>query len=40
MITAYNYKTTFGVIGGILAFTSLAFGLIMRRTHRSKSSPN
>jgi DHA1 family multidrug resistance protein-like MFS transporter len=40
MITAYNYKTTFGVIGGILAFTSLAFGLIMRRIPRSKSSPN
>ena len=38
MITAYNYKTTFGVIGGILAFTSLAFGLIMRRIPRSKSS--
>jgi len=40
LIAAYNYKTTFGVIGGILAFTSLAFGLIMRRISRSKSSPN
>lgn len=38
MIAAYNYKTTFGVIGGILAFTSLAFGLIMRRIPGGKSS--
>jgi len=40
LIVAYSYKTTFGVIGGILAFTSLAFGLIMRRTPGSKSSHN
>ena len=40
MIAAYNYKTTFGIIGGILAFTSLAFGLIMRQIPKSKSSPN
>ena len=40
LIAAYNYKTAFGVIGGILAFTSLAFGLIMRRISKSKSSPN
>jgi DHA1 family multidrug resistance protein-like MFS transporter len=40
LIAAYNYKTTFGIIGGILVFTSLAFGLIMRRIPRSKSSPN
>jgi len=40
LIAAYNYKTTFGVIGGILAFTSLAFGLIMRQISRGKSSPN
>jgi DHA1 family multidrug resistance protein-like MFS transporter len=40
LIAAYNYKTTFGIIGGILVFTSLAFGLIMRRIPRSKNSPN
>lgn len=40
LIATYNYKTTFGVIGGILAFTSLAFGLIMRQIPRSKTSPN
>ena len=40
LIAAYNYKTTFGVIGGILAFTSLVFGLVMRRIPRSKISPN
>jgi len=40
LIAAYNYKTTFGVIGGILAFTSLAFGLVMRQIPRSKTSPN
>jgi MFS family permease len=39
LIAAYNYKTTFGVIGGILAFTSLAFGLIMRHILSNKSSP-
>lgn len=40
LIAAYNYRTTFGVIGGILAFTSLAFGLIMRQVSRSKTSTN
>ena len=40
LIAAYNYKTTFGVIGGILAFTSLVFGLVMRHIPRSKTSPN
>jgi len=40
LIAAHNYKTTFGVIGGILAFTSLAFGLIMRHTLRNRSSPS
>lgn len=40
LIAAYNYKTTFGVIGGILAFTSFVFGLVMRRIPRSKTSPN
>jgi len=40
LIAAYNYKTTFGVIGGILAFTSLAFGLVMRQISRSKTPPN
>jgi len=39
LIAAYNYKTTFGIIGGILAFTSLAFGLVMRRIPRNKSVP-
>jgi len=40
LIAAYNYKTTFGIIGGILAFTSLVFGLVMRRIPRSKISHN
>jgi len=40
LIAAYNYRTTFGVIGGILALTSLAFGLIMRHTLRNRSSPS
>jgi DHA1 family multidrug resistance protein-like MFS transporter len=39
LIATYNYRTTFGVIGGILAVTSLAFGLIMRQISRNKSSP-
>jgi len=39
LIAAYDYKTTFGVIGGILAFTSFAFGLVMRQIPRSKTSP-
>ena len=40
LIAAYNYQTTFGIIGGILAFTSLAFGLIMRQISGSKRSIN
>jgi MFS family permease len=40
LIAAYNYKTTFGIIGGILAFTSFVFGLVMRHIPRSKTSPN
>jgi len=40
LIAAYGYKTTFGVIGGILAFTSVVFGLVMRQIPRSKASPN
>ena len=39
LIAAYDYKTTFGVIGGILAFTSFVFGLVMRQIPRSKTSP-
>jgi DHA1 family multidrug resistance protein-like MFS transporter len=38
LIAAYSYRTSFSVIGGILAFTSLAFGLIMRHTLRNRSS--
>ena len=40
LITASNYKITFGIIGGILAFASLVFGLIMRQIPKSKSSSN
>jgi len=40
LIATYNYKTTFGIIGGILTLTCLAFGLIMRQIPRSKSSPS
>ena len=39
LIAAYNYKTAFGVVGGTLAFTSLAFGLTMRHILGNKSSP-
>jgi len=39
LIAAYNYRTTFGIMGGILAFTSLAFGLTMRHILSDKSSP-
>jgi DHA1 family multidrug resistance protein-like MFS transporter len=39
LIATYHYRTTFGIMGGILAFTSLAFGLIMRHILISKSSP-
>ena len=40
LIAAYDYKTTFGVIGGILAFTSVVFGLVMRQIPTSKTSPD
>jgi len=39
LIATYNYKTTFGIMGGILAFTSLVFGLTMRHILSDKSSP-
>jgi DHA1 family multidrug resistance protein-like MFS transporter len=39
LISALNYKKAFGVVGGILAIASLVFGLMMRRVHRGKSSP-
>jgi MFS family permease len=39
LISALNYKTAFGIVGGLLAIASLAFGLIMRRMPRSRSSP-
>jgi DHA1 family multidrug resistance protein-like MFS transporter len=38
LIAAYSYRASLSVIGGILAFTSLAFGLIMRHTLRNRSS--
>ncbi len=40
LISALNYKTTFGIVGGVLAIASLVFGLIMRRIPKSKSSPD
>jgi len=40
LIAAYNYKTTFGIIGGILAFTSLLFGLIMHQISKSEHPPS
>ena len=40
LISALNYKTAFGIIGGALAITSLVFGLIIRQIPKSKSSPN
>jgi DHA1 family multidrug resistance protein-like MFS transporter len=36
LISALNYKATFGIFGGIMAIASLAFGLIMRQISRSK----
>jgi DHA1 family multidrug resistance protein-like MFS transporter len=36
LISALNYKSAFGIFGGIMAIASLAFGLIMRRISRSK----
>jgi predicted MFS family arabinose efflux permease len=38
LIAIYNYRTTFGVIGGLLAFTSLAFGLTMRHIRSDEGS--
>jgi MFS family permease len=38
LIAAYNCRTTFGVIGGLLAFTSLAFGLTMRHIRNDRGS--
>jgi DHA1 family multidrug resistance protein-like MFS transporter len=38
LISALNYKAAFGIVGGLLAVASMAFGLIMRRIPRSKSS--
>jgi MFS family permease len=38
LIAAHNYRTTFGVIGGLLAFTSLAFGLTMHHIRSDKGS--
>jgi len=38
LIGALNYKTAFGIVGGLLAIASMAFGLIMRGTPRSISS--
>jgi len=40
LISALNYKKAFGVVGGLLAITSLVFGLMMRRMPKSKSLPN
>jgi len=40
LISALNYKKAFGVVGGVLAVTSLAFGLLMRRMPKSRSLPN
>ena len=37
LIATYDYKTTFAIMGGILAFTSLAFGLTMRHILGDKS---
>lgn len=38
LIATYNYRTTFGIVGGILALTSLVFGLTMRRILSARSS--
>jgi DHA1 family multidrug resistance protein-like MFS transporter len=37
LIGALNYKTTFGIVGGLLAIASMAFGLIMRGAPKSIS---
>jgi DHA1 family multidrug resistance protein-like MFS transporter len=39
LIATYNYKTTFGIMGSVLAFTGLVFGLTMRHISSDKSSP-
>jgi MFS family permease len=38
LIATHNYRTTFGIMGAILAFTSLVFGLTVRHTLSGKSS--
>jgi predicted MFS family arabinose efflux permease len=38
LISALNYKTAFGIVGGILAIASLVFGLIIRQIPKSNSS--
>jgi len=38
LIATHNYRTAFGIIGGILALTSLVFGLTMRRILSTRSS--
>lgn len=38
LISALNYKTAFGIVGGLLPVAGMAFGLIMRRMPKSKSS--
>jgi DHA1 family multidrug resistance protein-like MFS transporter len=37
LISALNYKTAFGIVGGVLAIASLVFGLVMRRVHGNNS---
>ena len=36
LISAYNFKTAFGMVGAILMLASLAFGLIMHRISKSE----
>lgn len=36
LVSALNYKATFGIFGGIMAIAGLAFGLIMHQISRSK----
>jgi len=40
LISALNYRTAFGIVGGVLVITSLVFGLIMRQIPKSKSPLN
>jgi DHA1 family multidrug resistance protein-like MFS transporter len=37
LISALNYKTAFGIVGGVLAIASLVFGLVMRRVRGNNS---